>query len=129
MLGEDGMVKDDGVTTRLADDHFHVTTTTGGAATILSWLEEWHQTEWPEMKVYMTSVTEQRAVVPNNGPRRRVLLAELATDRDLSQEGLPHLSMSAGRIAGVRAAFSRDRTSACAGMRVARGADGGEVRN
>ncbi|MEK9723203.1 MAG: 2Fe-2S iron-sulfur cluster-binding protein, partial [Rhodospirillaceae bacterium] len=57
MLGEDGMVMDDGVTTRLADDHFFMTTTTGNAASVLEWLEEWSQTEWPAMKVYFTSVT------------------------------------------------------------------------
>src|SRR3546814_20745520 len=59
MLGEDGMVKDDGVTTRLADDHFHMTTTPGGRATIPSWLEEWHKTARPELKVYLTSVSAQ----------------------------------------------------------------------
>jgi sarcosine oxidase subunit alpha len=59
MLNEHGMVFDDGVTTRLGENHFHMTTTTGGAARVMSWLEEWLQTEWPEMKVYCTSVTEQ----------------------------------------------------------------------
>src|SRR3546814_10398046 len=78
-----------------------------GAATILSWLEEWHQTEWPEMKVYMASVTEQWAVVTINGPRSRELLAELATDVDLSPEAMPHLSMREGRVAGVPARIFR----------------------
>ena len=48
MLKDDGMVMDDGVTSRLGENHFHMTTTTGGAAGVLDWLEEWHQTEWPE---------------------------------------------------------------------------------
>jgi sarcosine oxidase subunit alpha len=68
MLKEDGMVMDDGVTTHLQPGHFHMTTTTGGAASVLEWLEEWHQTEWPDLKVYFTSVTEQWAVASICGP-------------------------------------------------------------
>ena len=63
MLGEDGMVFDDGVTTRLAEHHFLMSTTSGGAARVLAWLEEWLQTEWPELKVFCTSVTEQWATI------------------------------------------------------------------
>ena len=62
MLKEDGMVMDDGVTTCIKENHYHMTTTTGGAASVLEWLEEWLQTEWPNLKVYLTSVTEQWAV-------------------------------------------------------------------
>ena len=54
MLKEDGMVMDDGVTTCIGKNHYHMTTTTGGAATVLSWLEEWHQTEWPDLKVFFS---------------------------------------------------------------------------
>ena len=61
MCRDDGMVFDDGVTSRLAPDRFHMTTTTGGAARVLAWLEEWLQTEWPDLEVYCTSVTEQWA--------------------------------------------------------------------
>ncbi len=68
MLGEDGMVSDDGVTACLADDHFHMTTTTGGAASVLGKLEDYLQTEWPDLKVYLTSVTEQWAVAAICGP-------------------------------------------------------------
>src|SRR5690606_19885950 len=107
MLGEDGMVVDDGVTTRLAENHFHMTTTTGGAASVLAKLEEWHQTEWPELEVYMTSVTEQWAVITLNGPRSRELLATVASDIDLSAEALPHLSMREGKVAGVPARIFR----------------------
>ncbi len=58
MCKTDGIVFDDGVTTRLGKNHFLMTTTTGGAARVLAWLEEWLQTEWPDLKVYCTSVTE-----------------------------------------------------------------------
>ena len=69
MLKEDGMVMDDGVTTCIKENHYHMTTTTGGAASVLEWLEEWLQTEWPNLKVYLTSVTEQWAVAAICGPK------------------------------------------------------------
>ena len=70
MLGEDGMVFDDGVTTRLGEHHYLMSTTSGGAARVLAWLEEWLQTEWPELEVYCTSVTEQWATIASRGPRQ-----------------------------------------------------------
>ena len=70
MCGEDGMVFDDGVTARLGEDHFLMSTTTGGAARVLAWLEEWAQTEWPDLEVYFNSVTEQFAVAGIAGPPR-----------------------------------------------------------
>ena len=106
MLNEHGMIFDDGVTTRLAENHFHMTTTTGGAARVMNWLEEWLQTEWPEMKVYCTSVTEQWAVTSISGPHARDLLAEL-TDIDLAVDGFPFMSMREGTVAGVPARVYR----------------------
>ena len=69
MLGEDGMVFDDGVTTRLGERHYLMSTTSGGAARVLAWLEEWLQTEWPELQVFCTSVTEQWATISLSGPQ------------------------------------------------------------
>ncbi len=106
MLNEHGMIFDDGVTTRLAEDHFHMTTTTGGAARVLGWLEEWLQTEWPDMHVYCTSVTEQWAVAALNGPRARDLLASMS-DIDCSNEAFPFMSMREGTIAGIPARVYR----------------------
>ncbi len=106
MLNEHGMIFDDGVTTRLGDNHFHMTTTTGGAARVMGWLEEWLQTEWPDMQVYCTSVTEQWAVATISGPRARVLLSEL-TDIDLDVESLPFMGMAEGTVAGVPARIYR----------------------
>jgi len=59
MCNLDGMVFDDGTVARLADNRFLVTTTTGNAAPVLEWMEEWLQTEWPDLNVALTSVTEQ----------------------------------------------------------------------
>ncbi len=107
MLGEDGMVFDDGVTSRLGEHHFHMTTTTGGAARVLAWLEEWLQTEWPKMKVYCTSVTGQWAVAAIVGPRARRLLGELCDDIDLDARAFPFMSWREGTVAGIPARVFR----------------------
>jgi len=106
MCNEHGMVFDDGVSSRIGENHFHMTTTTGGAARVLGWLEEWLQTEWPDMQVYCTSVTEQWAVASLNGPRSRDLLAEL-TDRPLDAENFPFMTWQDARVAGVPARIFR----------------------
>ncbi len=106
MLNEHGMIFDDGVTTRLGENHYHMTTTTGGAARVMSWLEEWLQTEWPEWEVYCTSVTEQWAVMALNGPNARALLQEL-TDIDVSNDSFPFMTMREGTVAGVPARIYR----------------------
>ena len=85
MCRDDGYVFDDGVTSRLAPDRFHTTTTTGGAARVLAWLEEWLQTEWPELKVYCTSVTEEWAVIALAGPRSRDVLRHRHRYRPLAR--------------------------------------------
>ena len=83
MLGEDGMIMDDGVTSSLGENHYLMTTTSGGAPRVMAWLEEWLQTEWPDLKVYLTSVTEQFATLQLAGPNARDLLSEFTTDVDL----------------------------------------------
>ena len=107
MLRDDGMVMDDGVTTRLGENHFLMTTTTGNAASVLSWLEEWLQTEWPDLKVYCTSVTEQYATVSICGPKARDLLAGLAPDMTLDPQNFRHMSMQEGTVAGIAARVLR----------------------
>ena len=106
MLNEHGMVIDDGVTTRLAEDHFHMTTTTGNAAKILTWLEEWLQTEWTGLRVHCTTVTEQWAVASLSGPSARDVLRTL-TDLDLSANAMPFMTMREGRVAGIPARIFR----------------------
>ena len=106
MLNEHGMIFDDGVSARLGANHFHMTTTTGGAARVLTWLEEWLQTEWPTMKVFCQSVTEQWAVAALAGPRARDVLARV-TDIPLDAERLPFMSARSGTVAGVGARIFR----------------------
>ncbi|NKB57625.1 MAG: sarcosine oxidase subunit alpha family protein [Alphaproteobacteria bacterium] len=107
MLRDDGMVMDDGVTLRLGENHFLMTTTTGNAASVLSWLEEWLQTEWPELQVYCTSVTEQYATISICGPNARALLGAVAPEMRLGGDVFPHMSMQEGMVAGVAARVLR----------------------
>jgi len=100
MLNDRGMVLDDGVTTRLGEHHYHMTTTSGGAARVMAWLEEWLQTEWPDLKVYLTSVTEQWAVAVLSGPSARDLLQGL-TELDLDGTRFPFMSCQKAMVAGV----------------------------
>jgi len=107
MLDENGMVMDDGVTACLSDQHFMMTTTTGGAARVLTWLEKWLQTEWPELKVYLTSVTDHWSTSAVVGPDSRAVLAKLCTDIDLSADAFKYMDCRAGTVAGVPARVFR----------------------
>jgi sarcosine oxidase, subunit alpha len=107
MLDENGMVMDDGVTACIADDHFVMTTTTGGAARVMSWLELWHQTEWPELDIYMTSVTDHWATAAVVGPKSRDMLARVCSDIDLSPAAFKFMDWREGTVAGVPARVFR----------------------
>jgi sarcosine oxidase subunit alpha len=107
MCGLDGMVSDDGVAMRLADGRYLVTTTTGGAAGVLDHFEEWLQTEWTDLRVFCTSVTEQWAVVAVNGPRAREVISAVGTDIDLAKDAFPHMTFRDGFVAGVPARLAR----------------------
>jgi len=98
MLGDDGMVIDDGVTTRLGEHHYVMTTTTGNAASVMSKLEDWLQTEWPELEVYLTSITEQFGTISLNGPNSRKIMGSLFPHEDFSSESFPHMSFKELKI-------------------------------
>ncbi|HWN36204.1 MAG TPA: 2Fe-2S iron-sulfur cluster-binding protein, partial [Pseudonocardia sp.] len=100
MCTADGMVFDDGVTLRLAEDHFYLTTTTGNAAAVLDWLEEWSQTEWPELDVNFTSVTEQWATIAVVGPRSRAVVQSLVPELDCSAEAFGFMTVRHADLAG-----------------------------
>ena len=101
MLGEDGMVMDDGVMARLGENRFYLTTTTGGAARVLDWLELWLQTEWPELEVWLTSLTEHFSTIAVAGPNSRVLLEKLGCDIPLDKENFPFLTVRNAKLAGM----------------------------
>ncbi|WP_423183806.1 FAD-dependent oxidoreductase [Arthrobacter sp. NyZ413] len=112
MCTPDGMIFDDGVTLRLDEDRFFMTTTTGGAAKVLDWLEEWHQTEWPELDVVSTSVTEQWSTIAVVGPKSREVIAkvapQLAENGGLDAEAFPFMTFRETTLAsGVQARVCR----------------------
>ncbi|MEP6885673.1 MAG: sarcosine oxidase subunit alpha family protein [Gammaproteobacteria bacterium] len=101
LLREDGFVYDDGVVARTGTDRFHVTTTTGGAPRVLALMEDYRQTEWPDLKVWLTSTTEQWAVIAVQGPNSRHVLETLVEGIDISATAWPHMSVGRGSICGV----------------------------
>ncbi|KAF0231267.1 MAG: sarcosine oxidase subunit [Beijerinckiaceae bacterium] len=128
LLNEAGFVIDDGVIGRLepvaqnwdpvlrsnrrekggeAADRFHITTTTGGAARVFAMIEDYLQTEWPNLKVWQTSITEAYAVIAVQGPRARDTLRPLVEGIDLAPEAFPHMAVKTGRIAGIDARLFR----------------------
>jgi len=100
MMNEMGFLMDDGVTVRLGDDHFLMHTTSGGADSIVAWLEEWLQTEWTSLKVFVTAVTEQWSQFAIAGPNARTVLDKLDSNIDLSPEAFEFMSYREGELAG-----------------------------
>ena len=107
MLREDGIVMDDGTTTRISENHYHMTTTTAQAANVLSHLEYYLQLVWPELNVNVVSTTEQWAGAAIAGPKSRDVLQKLFPDLDVSNEGLPFMGYMEGNLFGVNAKIYR----------------------
>ncbi len=107
MCRPDGMVFDDGTAIRLAEDHYLLTTTTGGAAAVLEWLEQWLQAEWPNLRVYCTSVTDHLATTALVGPRSREVLARVAPLLAVDNDSFPFMTWREAAVAGARARVCR----------------------
>ena len=107
MCGADGMVIDDGTVMRLATDRFQVFTTTGGAAHILDWIEEWLQTEWPHLRVRLTSVTEQWHTFPVVGPKSRDVIGTVFGDLDVGNDAFPFMAWRDTLLDGVHVRIGR----------------------
>jgi heterotetrameric sarcosine oxidase alpha subunit len=107
MLREDGIVMDDGTTTRISENHYHMTTTTAQAANVLSHLEYYLQFVWPELNVNVVSTTEQWAGAAIAGPKSRDLLQKLFPEMDVSNEGLPFMGYLEGNLFGIHARIFR----------------------
>ncbi len=103
----DGVLFDDGVIMRLAEDRFFVTTSTSHAGPVMEWMEEWLQTEWPELKVWLTSITEQWVTLALVGPLARAVLAAAGTDLDLSAAAFPFMAVKSGTVATFEAQVAR----------------------
>jgi sarcosine oxidase subunit alpha len=107
MLRETGTLLDDGTVAVLAPEHCVLTTTSGNAARVYQWLEEWHQCEWPSLRVAITQVTEQWATLSLAGPAAREILGRLETDLDLTPGAFPHLGLRVGELLGAPARIYR----------------------
>ena len=107
MLNEDGMVYDDGVTTRLGENHFLMTTTTGGAANVLSKLEDYLQTEWPELDVFFFSVTDQYSTASICGPNSKKILMKLFPNVNFNDDDFPHMSFKNSTINNINCRIMR----------------------
>ena len=107
MCRNDGMVLDDGTVLRLADDRYLVYTTTGGAAGVLEWMEEWLQTAWPDLRVHLTSVTEHWATFPVVGPRSRDVIGAVFPDVDVSNAAFPFMTWCDTTLDGVPVRLAR----------------------
>ena len=107
MLREDGIVMDDGTTTRISENHYHMTTTTAQAANVLSHLEYYLQIVWPELNVNVVSTTEQWAGAAIAGPKSRDLLQKLFPELDCSNEKLPFMGFVQAKLKGVNARIFR----------------------
>ena len=106
MLREDGMIFDDGTTTRIAENRFHLTTTTANAARVMSHLEYYLQVQWPELDVRLTSVSDHWAAVAIAGPQSRSVLASL-TSSDVSNAAFPFMAYREALVCGLHARIFR----------------------
>ena len=107
MLTETGFVMDDGVVARLAADRFHVTTTTGGAPRVLAHMEDYLQTEFADLEVWLTSTTEHWATIAVQGPKARETIAPLVDGVDLVGRSLPAHERARRQVLGVPARLMR----------------------
>ncbi|UVC09726.1 sarcosine oxidase subunit alpha family protein [Rhizobium sp. TH2] len=115
ILTETGIVYDDGVLVRLADDHFVVSCSSSHVAGVHSMLEDWRQDRFDRKKVYIHNATANYATLTVTGPRSRDLLSTIAFDAPLDDATLPHMSLVHGSYRGdpvriTRVSFTGDRS-------------------
>ena len=107
MLSDDGFILDDGVTFRLGEDRFLVSTSTGNADAIGLHMERLLQIERPDWRVMITNVTSAWANATICGPRAREVLAAMGTDIDLATPAFPFMALREGRVSGLAARIAR----------------------
>jgi sarcosine oxidase, subunit alpha len=106
-LTENGVITDDGVITRLAEDLLLMGTTSGAASRMRALLDEWHQRECPQLQVWISDVTSQWAVLMLTGPKARAVLERADVSIDLSPQAFPHMTVRAGQIGGAPTRIAR----------------------
>lgn len=127
MLNEAGFIIDDGIVARIGEDRYHVTTTTGGAPRVLELMEDYRQTEFPDLKVWTTSVTEQWAVIAVQGPKAREIVAPFVEELDISADAFKHMSVAECSFMGVACRLFRVSFTGEAGYEINVPADYGRA--
>jgi len=107
MCKADGMVFDDGVVMHLDTDRWLATTTTGGAASVLDWMEEWLQTEWHDLRVRLTSVTDHWAAIAVVGPRSRNVIHSLFPHLASGPDSFPFMAIREAETGAIPARLHR----------------------
>jgi sarcosine oxidase, subunit alpha len=107
LTNENGVMIDDGVVVRFAEDHYLVHATSGAVARVFMMLEEYLQCEWPDLRVFVNNVTTQWANVTLSGPKARDVVQQFESDIEFSAERFPHMHFRAGTFAGVPARILR----------------------
>ncbi|MEM9732298.1 MAG: sarcosine oxidase subunit alpha family protein [Pseudomonadota bacterium] len=107
MLREDGFLFDDGTTWRLDENRYLMTTTTAGAGLVMEHLEYFRDVVWPDLRVALTSVSDQWAGATVAGPKARAVLEACVTDCDVSNEGLPFMGVRDGVVDGIPVKIAR----------------------
>tara|TARA_B100001093_G_scaffold517945_1_gene601082 strand:+ start:547 stop:3531 length:2985 start_codon:yes stop_codon:yes gene_type:complete len=107
MLGEDGMIMDDGIVCKINDKHFIATTTSSGAPKVLAHMEEFLQTEWPHLQVYLNSITEQFTTFNISGPKTREIISKVFTDINFSNEKFPFMTFKIFNYKNTQARIMR----------------------
>nr|MCS5559836.1 aminomethyltransferase family protein [Oceanospirillaceae bacterium] len=111
MLREDGIVYDDGTTSRFAEDRFFMTTTTAKAGPVMAYLERCLEIDWPELKVRVSSVSERWGAMAVAGPDSRATLSAAFPSVDFSNEAFPfmgvvHAEHNGAKLVILRISFS-----------------------
>ncbi|HEX7199251.1 MAG TPA: sarcosine oxidase subunit alpha, partial [Dongiaceae bacterium] len=101
MLNDDGLVLDDGTTSRLSETRYFMTTTTAQAGEVMSWVEFLLQAAWPELKVQVASLSDEWAGMAVSGPKARQALELALPGKDLSDAALPYMGVLEIELDGV----------------------------
>ncbi len=107
MLNDDGVVLDDGTTSRISDTEFYMTTTTAQAGEVMSWLEYLLQVHWTDLKVHVTSLTDEWGGMALSGPNARRVLQLAFPDENVSNEALPYMGVIDIKFEGIQVRLLR----------------------
>jgi heterotetrameric sarcosine oxidase alpha subunit len=101
MLNDDGLVLDDGTTTRLSETRYFMTTTTAQAGEVMSWLEFLLQAAWTDLRVHVSSLSDEWAAMALSGPKARDVLNVAFPGHDFGNERLPHMGCLEIALEGI----------------------------